>query len=76
MLFAYIAGANRASAIGQGTIAMTTPVEVSEKELVAMAAYGAIASSIPASFKRRGRPNAKRMLSATLMILMSLLLAS
>jgi hypothetical protein len=36
LLFAYIAGANRASAIGQGTIAMTTPVEVSGKELVAM----------------------------------------
>jgi hypothetical protein len=36
LLFAYIAGANRASAIGQGTIAMTTPVEVGGKQLVAM----------------------------------------
>jgi hypothetical protein len=36
LLFAYIAGANRASAVRQATIAMTTPVEVSGKELVAM----------------------------------------
>lgn len=36
LLFAYIAGANRASAAGQGPIAMTTPVEVSGNELVAM----------------------------------------
>jgi hypothetical protein len=36
LLFAYIAGANRASAIGQSTIAMTAPVEVSGNELVAM----------------------------------------
>jgi hypothetical protein len=36
LLFAYIAGANRASAIGQGTIAMTAPLEVSGRELVAM----------------------------------------
>lgn len=36
LLFAYIAGANRASAMGQETIAMTAPVEVSGRELVAM----------------------------------------
>lgn len=36
LLFAYIAGANRGSAIGQGTIAMTAPVEVGGRELVAM----------------------------------------
>jgi hypothetical protein len=36
LLFAYIAGANRASASGRETIAMTAPVEVSGKELVAM----------------------------------------
>ena len=36
LLFAYIAGANRASAVGQSTIAMTAPVEVSGIELVAM----------------------------------------
>ena len=36
LLFAYIAGANRSSAIGQGNIAKSTPVEVSGNELVAM----------------------------------------
>ncbi|MGC8159750.1 heme-binding protein, partial [Salmonella enterica] len=36
LLFAYIAGANRASAMGRGTVAMTAPVEVSGRELVAM----------------------------------------
>lgn len=36
LLFAYIAGANRATAFRKDTIAMTTPVEVSGKELVAM----------------------------------------
>jgi hypothetical protein len=36
LLFAYIAGANRAPAFGQGAIAMTTPVEVRGKELMAM----------------------------------------
>ena len=38
LLFAYIAGANRVSAIGQGNIAMSTPSEVSGNELVAMTA--------------------------------------
>jgi hypothetical protein len=36
LLFAYIAGANRASASGKSKIAMTVPVEVREKALVAM----------------------------------------
>jgi hypothetical protein len=36
LLFAYIAGANRASASSKGNIAMTMPVEVGGKELLAM----------------------------------------
>jgi SOUL heme-binding protein len=36
LLFAYIAGANRSSAFGRDRIAMTTPVELGDKELVAM----------------------------------------
>lgn len=36
LLFGYIAGANRASMLGQDNIAVTTPVEVRSKELVAM----------------------------------------
>ncbi|MGA2287606.1 SOUL family heme-binding protein [Bradyrhizobium sp.] len=36
LLFAYIAGANRSAAFAQDTIAMTMPVEVGGKELVAM----------------------------------------
>ena len=36
LLFGYIAGANRASTLGQDNIAMTTPVEVRSEELVAM----------------------------------------
>ena len=36
LLFAYIAGANRASGLGNRKIAMTVPVEVRDKELVAM----------------------------------------
>ena len=38
LLFAYIAGANRASASGNDRIAMTVPVEVSGKERLAMTA--------------------------------------
>ena len=36
LLFAYIAGANRASGLGNRKIAMTVPVEVRDKELVAI----------------------------------------
>jgi hypothetical protein len=36
LLFGYIAGANRASTLGRDNLAMTTPVEVRSKELVAM----------------------------------------
>jgi hypothetical protein len=36
LLFAYIAGANRTSAFGNGRIAMTVPVEVSDKERLAV----------------------------------------
>ena len=36
LLFAYIAGANRASGLGNRKIAVTVPVEVRDKELVAM----------------------------------------
>jgi hypothetical protein len=36
LLFAYIAGANRASASGNSKLAMTVPVEVRDKALVAM----------------------------------------
>jgi len=36
LLFAYIAGANQASASGDGKIAMTAPVEVRKNKLIAM----------------------------------------
>ena len=65
LLFAYIAGANRASVSGNGKIAMTVPVEVSGKERLAMTApvhtsetNGSLKMRffLPAKFSRENAP--------------------